>query len=384
LTGNYLYGSGWDCTYATLTCTRNDSLAAGASYPDVSVYVNVSNSAPTSVVNNATVSGGGEQNTTNNSDSDPTTIIYGPDLTVAIYGSDHLGQGFAGQVYTLYVSNVGNQSTSGTVTVTDTLPPGLTPTGMSGSGWNCNLNTRTCTRNDALTSGASYPQITLTFNVDANCPASVLNVVSVSGGGDADSTNNNASKETVVLAKPTNLVATAISTSQIQLTWNPVANTDNFYEVFRSSDGSAFSYIGSTYTNSYIDSSRTANKAYLYIVQSSYWGPMSAPDLATTTIFTDASIQSGVTTIKRAHITELRTAVNAVRASASLPAATFTDPDLSGTVPVQAVHFTELRTALNAARSALGLPVIAYVDPVLSSGMVAKAAHVDDLRLGVK
>jgi len=384
LTANYIYGSGWDCTTATLTCTTNYSIAAGASYSTVTLYVNVSNSAPTSLINTATVSGGSELNTANNSDSDPTTIVHGPDLTITMYNSGSFGQGFTGRAYSLYVNNLGNQSTSGTVTVTDTLPPGLTPTAISGTGWDCSLNTLTCTRNDALFSNGGYPQITVTVDVDANCPSQALNVATISGGGDADSTNNTASNETIVLAKPTNVVATAISASEIQLTWSSLPNADYYY-ILRSSDGSAYSYRGTAYsTNSYVDSSVTADKTYLYIVRGYSWGPMSAPDAATTIVFTDATIQAGVTTIKKAHLTELRTAVNAVRASAVLPAATFTDPDLTGTVPFKAIHVSELRTALNAARSVLGLPVIAYVDPDLSTGMPVKAAHFNDLRLGVK
>jgi hypothetical protein len=234
-----------------------------------------------------------------------------------------------------------------------------------------------------LSSNWNYNEIIVTVNVDPNCPSPAVNVASVSGGGDADSTNNTASNENVVLAKPTNLVATATSASQIQLTWSAAAGVD-YYEVLRSSDGSTYSYRGYTYSNSFLDYSLTANKTYLYIVRGHSWGPLSAPDAATTIVFTDATIQAGVTTIKKAHLAELRTAVNAFRASAALPAATFTDPDLSGPVPFKAIHLTELRTALNAARSVVGLPAIVYADPDLAAGMPVKAAHFNDLRSGVK
>ncbi len=67
-------GSGWTCTVSTMTCTRSDALAAGGSYPPVIVTVNVSSSAPSSVTNTATVSGGGDSNTGNSSASDVTSI----------------------------------------------------------------------------------------------------------------------------------------------------------------------------------------------------------------------------------------------------------------------------------------------------------------------
>ena len=58
----------------TLTCTRSDALAAGASYPVITLTVNVSITAPGSVTNSATVSGGGENNASNNTVNDLTTI----------------------------------------------------------------------------------------------------------------------------------------------------------------------------------------------------------------------------------------------------------------------------------------------------------------------
>src|SRR5207253_3437653 len=39
--------------------------------------------------------------------------------------------------YTIDVTNVGQAPTSGPITVTDTLPTGVTYTGASGTGWTC-------------------------------------------------------------------------------------------------------------------------------------------------------------------------------------------------------------------------------------------------------
>jgi hypothetical protein len=50
-------GTGWTCNIPT--CTRADSLPAGASYPSVTVTVNVSGTATSPLVNTASVSGGG-------------------------------------------------------------------------------------------------------------------------------------------------------------------------------------------------------------------------------------------------------------------------------------------------------------------------------------
>jgi hypothetical protein len=88
--------------------------------------------------------------------------------------------------------------TSGTVTVTDTLPAGLTATGISGTGWSCTLGSLSCTRSDALGPGSSYPAITLTVNVGNNAAASVINKATVSGGGESNTANNSASDATTI------------------------------------------------------------------------------------------------------------------------------------------------------------------------------------------
>jgi hypothetical protein len=77
LSASAISGAGWSCTLATLTCTRGDALSAGGSYPPITVTVDVAANAAASVTNTATVSGGGELNTANDSASDPTTIAPG-------------------------------------------------------------------------------------------------------------------------------------------------------------------------------------------------------------------------------------------------------------------------------------------------------------------
>ena len=96
--------------------------------------------------------------------------------------------------FTLTVHNVGTGSTTGTTTVSDSLPVGLTPTAASGTGWTCGVAapTVTCTRADALGVGAFWPAITITASVAQSAPASVSNTATVSGGGDITPPNNSA------------------------------------------------------------------------------------------------------------------------------------------------------------------------------------------------
>jgi uncharacterized repeat protein (TIGR01451 family) len=199
LTATALVGTGWTCTLATLTCTRSDVLANGGSYPPLTLTVNVASNAPASITNIATVSGGGELNTGNDTASDVTTIAAGPDLTVTKTHSGNFTQGQSGAAYTITVHNGGGSPTSATVTMVDTLPAGLAATGLSGTGWACTLATLTCTRGDALAAGADYPTITLTVNVASSASASVTNTATVSGGGDVVAGNNVASDPTTII-----------------------------------------------------------------------------------------------------------------------------------------------------------------------------------------
>jgi uncharacterized repeat protein (TIGR01451 family) len=203
LTPTSATGTGWTCTISgqTVTCTSTTVVAAGASYPAISLGVNVASNAASSITNTATVAGGGETTTTNNSASDPTTINGVADLTVSKTHTGNFTQGLPG-TYTITATNSGGAATSGTVTVSDTLPTGMTPTSASGTGWTCTVSGQivTCTRSDALAAGTSYPAITLNAVVASNAPASLTNTATISGGGQTNTTNDSASDPTTITA----------------------------------------------------------------------------------------------------------------------------------------------------------------------------------------
>jgi len=147
-----------------------------------------------------------------------------PSLSITKTHSGNFAQGQQNATYNVTVSNAsGAAPTSGTVTVTETVPAGLTLVSMSGTGWNCS-NT-SCTRSDALAGGTNYPGITVTVNVSNLAQSPQVNQVSVSGGG---STAANASDPTVisgsVLAAPTAVSATPSSgtgaTQQFTFVWS--------------------------------------------------------------------------------------------------------------------------------------------------------------------
>ncbi|MGH8173105.1 MAG: beta strand repeat-containing protein, partial [Rhodanobacteraceae bacterium] len=125
------------------------------------------------------------------------------DLTVTKSHVGNFSQGQIGATYTLTASNIGGTTTSGMVTVTDTLPSPLVATAISGSGWTCTLATTSCTRSDALAASTSYEAITLTVSVPMNAPTSVTNTAVISGGGESNTANNTATDPTTIgLAVP--------------------------------------------------------------------------------------------------------------------------------------------------------------------------------------
>src|SRR5258705_369158 len=184
LTATSISGPGWTCTPPSGPCTRdfgNTALAAGSSYPALTLTVNVAPNAPASVTNNVTVSGGGELNTANNAASDPTTIGPGPDLTITKTHVGNFTQSQNAATYTITVTNVGvGAAQSGnTVTVTDTMPAsGLTATSISGPGWTCTPPSGPCTRhfgNTAPAAGRTRPALTPLGSVAPKPPAPVTN-----------------------------------------------------------------------------------------------------------------------------------------------------------------------------------------------------------------
>jgi hypothetical protein len=165
--------------------------------------------------------------------------------------------------------------------------------------------------------------------------------------------------------------------------WTPLAGATSYTLYKKTTFAAAWQSIGlftSTHTEP-IPASTTWMYAVAARNESDTLGPMSAPDLATSVAFTDDPPVARFTRLKRAHVTELRNAVNAVRTFAGLTPFTFTD-----TTPVfaRAIHIAELRTALSQARSAIGMPVT-FTDPTLTPGQsVMRAVHVEELRNAVR
>ena len=192
----------------------------------------------------------------------------------------------------------------------------------------------------------------------------------------------------VSLSPPTNVVATATGGTTVDVTWTAAAGATG-YKVYRSTNNSTFGVVGTPASSPFTDNTASANTAYTYKVTATDATPsesgFSNADFATTVVFTDPTLTAESTLAKAAHVTELRTAVNALRTlNGGQSAFAFTDPTLDSTVLIKAVHMTELQTQLNTVRTALGFSTATFTETPTAGTTLVKKLHVDELRTGVQ
>jgi len=206
LTYSSFSGTNWACGAVgqVVTCTRTVSIAVGASAPAITLNVTVGALAAPTAVNNISVSHPDEASAyTGNNTASVTTPVDAPDLIVTKSHNGDFTVGTNG-VYTITVHNIGAQDTSGTITVTDTLPTGLGYVSEAGANWSCSAvgQVVTCTNTTVLNADASSDALPITVSVNAPAVPGGINTVSVSGGNEplGNRNNNNASDPTNVHA----------------------------------------------------------------------------------------------------------------------------------------------------------------------------------------
>jgi uncharacterized repeat protein (TIGR01451 family) len=109
------------------------------------------------------------------------------DLSIKVTHTGNFSAGQSSATYTVTVSNGSSGvSTAGIVIITETVPAGLSLVSMSGAGWTCTGST--CSRDDVLDTGLSYPPVTVKVNVASTAPPEVTNQATASGGASATAT----------------------------------------------------------------------------------------------------------------------------------------------------------------------------------------------------
>jgi uncharacterized repeat protein (TIGR01451 family) len=166
-------------------------------------------------------------------DTDPINLVADPSITKTHVGN--FTRGTTGS-YTITVSNSGTGATSGTVTVTDTLPAGLTPQPFTNpvNGWTCGIAGQvvTCTRANVLNAGSSYPTIPVNVTVLQTAANIVTNTATVSGGGGNISTaNDSASDQTTVVS------SADLSLTKTASNGTPTVNTNVVFTLTLSNAG---------------------------------------------------------------------------------------------------------------------------------------------------
>ena len=198
-------GGGWSCSASgqTVTCINPSDLTVGSSSFDL--VVNVDASAASNSLNVATVySSTRDPNAANNTVSDPTTIVQGPNIQLSkTHSPEPFVTGSSG-TYTLTVSNSSGFDAAGPLTIVDTLPVGLSYGSASGSGWSCSANgqTVTCSNPGGLNHGQTSV-LTLTVNVNSDVATpSVTNTATVSSGSFDPNPADNTATDVTPTSKP--------------------------------------------------------------------------------------------------------------------------------------------------------------------------------------
>ncbi len=190
-------GPGWNCDVAglTLICSRSDVLPGGQSYPPVLVDGHLHDSLDPTVINQASVSGGGDGNPVNNRATDSAGATAQADLqvrkrtTTPSVASD-------GQIeWVVDVHNAG-PSTAANVTMSDSL---------SGSDYDQVVaapTQGTCDTSVSCNLGSIVPGGTATITIDARVLANdtTLNngASATTSTTDPDNSNNNATASAIV------------------------------------------------------------------------------------------------------------------------------------------------------------------------------------------
>ena len=197
---NSLPGYEGNCPYDSLNVSAQGSPATGTSLVPGGIYVNWTG--PGYSCNGTGMfleDSGACGNSAANENAGPTWAGQHPEIELdpaplpsLSVTKTHVGtfvQGGTGE-WDITVSNAAlSAATSGTTTVSDTLPMGYTVNNFTGTdvSWNCSgagTQTASCTNTSAVNGGSSFPVIKMIVNIPLNSSVVVMNTASAYGGGD--------------------------------------------------------------------------------------------------------------------------------------------------------------------------------------------------------
>ena len=187
----------------TVQCSLGTLGALGADVRTVVLTWRATVAGPSVLTATATVSADNDVNPANNTQDASTTVVEGANLALAKTGSPSPVVGGNTISYTLTASNAGPNASRALV-LTDNLPPAVTFTGASGTGWDCShaAGVVTCNRAGNQPVGQAIAPVTITGRVTA-AGGTITNSATVQpatgGVADPEPDDNTATASTPVL-----------------------------------------------------------------------------------------------------------------------------------------------------------------------------------------
>jgi uncharacterized repeat protein (TIGR01451 family) len=252
---NSFSGLGWNVSAAPqangttiVTATNNNVVATSSSLSTLQLSLTAAASIGNgnAIVINSAVSGGSDNNVTNNTAStNSVVLVNSPNLALTMSGPSSLSTNSSGN-YTLNIDNIGSVATSGTITASISLPNGMSYNSFSGSGWSYGSSTLqsggaillTFTNNNSIDSNSGGSPLIVNLTAGNNIANNtVVNIAgNLSGGGDATPANNAGSVNTTILANNSPNLGVTISGSS-----NVVAGSSTNYTININNSGTAAS-----------------------------------------------------------------------------------------------------------------------------------------------
>jgi uncharacterized repeat protein (TIGR01451 family) len=262
-------GTGWTCSVSgqTVSCTRSDSLAAATAYPSITLNALVSQSAPATLTNTATVAGGGEANLLNDTAIDVAAVVSSADMAVTDSGSPNPVAINGSITYTVVVTNNGPSAADNATLVlpvsNSTTFSSLTPP----AGWSCLTPSTGGTGNAVCTNANMAGLSSATFTFVVKVASGTTNGTVINGSATVSSSvldpilaNNTATVTTIVGTTGPNLSVTNVASP------NPVqaGNTITYTQVVTNTGSSAI-------TNGTFTEATPANTTFVSITPPAGW-----------------------------------------------------------------------------------------------------------------
>jgi uncharacterized repeat protein (TIGR01451 family) len=188
----------------TVTCELGEMLPGAAN--DVTIAIPVKATGAGTYSNTATIEGESDDNDpSNNSDTETTTVNPVADLSIAKSAAPDPVQTGQTITYTLTAHNAGPDTDPG-VTVTDPLPGNVTYVSSSTTQGSCSESLGTVTCNVGAVPPGAINDVVITITVTAGSAGTATNTASVAGQASDPNSGNNSDTETTQISPATQTV----------------------------------------------------------------------------------------------------------------------------------------------------------------------------------